>query len=185
MQNFRIAILSIALLALPCLAVADQNGATPSPQMRQAFATMEQARAKTEQLHAQARIAALNALTPAHRTLLAQVVGQLAIAPTPDVASAARSIDNALSQKEGRSILNISSSLESQSRQIMEAAHQQMMAENPNGPPGPGGPWMGGPGMHGFHQGGEEAQRIENDPGMILLMMSTHALQPMGFHHQD
>jgi hypothetical protein len=183
MQNLRIAILSIALFALPCVAAADQNGATPSPQMRQAFATMQQARAKTELLHAQARIAALNALTPAHRTLLAQVVGQLAIAPNPDVAGAARSIDNALTQNEGRSILNIASSLESQSRQIMEAAHQQMMAANPNGPQGRGGPWMGGAGMPGYHQGMQGAQRVENDPGMILLMMSTHALQPMGFHH--
>jgi hypothetical protein len=183
MHYFRTAVLAIALTTLPALALADQNVATPSPQMRAAFATMQQAHAKTEQLHSQARIAALGSLTPAHRALLAQVVGQLAIAQTPDVAGAARSIDNALTQNEGRTILNIASSLESQSRQIMEAARAQMAAANPNGPPGPGGPWMGGPGMYGFHQGMEGPQRFQNDPGMILLLMSTHALQPMGLHH--
>jgi len=193
MNRFKAAILAIAISTLPCIALADQDGnATPSPQMRAAFSVMEQARAKMEQLHAQARLAALNSLTPAHRALLAQVVGQLAIAANPDVSAAARSLDNVLSQNEGRSILNISSSLESQSRQIMEAARQQMMAANPNGqagpggpggpggPPGPGGPWMG---AHGFHEGMQGPQNTTPDPGMILLLMSTHALQPMGFHH--
>ncbi|HXW50641.1 MAG TPA: hypothetical protein VEJ41_01520 [Candidatus Acidoferrales bacterium] len=191
MNKFKAAILAIALSTLPCIALADQYGnATPSPQMRAAFSVMQQAHAKMEQLHAQARLAALNSLTPAHRALLAQVVGQLAIAANPDVNAAARSIDNALSQNEGRSILNISSSLESQSRQIMEAARQQMMAANPNGqagpggpggPAGPGGPWMGG---HGFHQGMQGPQNSTPDPGMILLLMSTHALHPMGFHNR-
>lgn len=186
MQHLKTAILAIALSVLPYAALADEsNYPTPSPQMRAAFATMQQAHEKTEQLHAQARIAALNALTAAHRALLAQVVGQLAIAPTPDVSGAARSIDSALSANEGHSILNISSSLESQSRQIMQAAMAQMKAANPGGPGGPGGPWMAGPGQHGFHQGMGRSESAENDPGMILLLMSTHALQPMGFHHPD
>lgn len=179
MNYIKAAIVAVALSTLPCIALADQTGyASPSPQMRDAFSAMQQAHAKTDQLRAQARLAALNALTPAHRTLLAQVVGQLAVSSNPDVPRAASSIDTALSPNEQRSIQNISSSLESQSRQIMEAARQQMTAANPNGPPGPGGPWMGG---HGFHDmsGGPES----TDPGMILLLMTTHALQPEGPQH--
>jgi hypothetical protein len=186
MKQLTAAIMAIALSTLPCIALADQNGySTPSPQMHAAFSAMEQAHAKVEQLHAQARLLALNALTPAHRALLAQVVGQLAISANPDVNGAARSIDKALTQNEGRAIVNISASLESQSRQIMDAARQQMMAANPGGPgqSGPGGGWMGGPGAHAFHQDTSGPQGASTDPGMILLLMTTHPLMPIGFPH--
>lgn len=187
MKNVPFAVLAIALMVAPTSAFADSNSsATPSPQMQAAFQYMEQAHAKVEQLHSQARLAALNALSPAHRTLLAQVVGQLAIAPNPDINAAAHTIDNSLSQAEGRSIVNISSSLETQSRQIMDAAHQQMMRANPQGEPGPGGPGMGGRPMDQpymtMHHEGMEGSAQSNDPGMILLLMSTHAFAPVDFH---
>jgi hypothetical protein len=170
------AVLVAALLIMPAIAAADPNPpGTPSPEMRQGFQYMEQARAKVEALHAQARLAALNALTPAHRALLGQVVAQLVIAANPDVNVAAQTIDRALSQTEGRSILNISQSLNTQTQQIMEAARQQMMAAMPQGAEGPGGP-----GEHHHNMFFFEQSANSNDPGTILLMMSLHALQPAG-----
>ncbi len=183
MKSFRFAILAIAMILMPIGALADATSdATPSPQMRAAFAAMEQAHAKVEQLHSQARLAALNVLNASQRTLLAQVVGQLAISSNPDVNAAARTIDNSLSQSQGRTIANISSSVETQSRQIMDAAHQQMMAANPQGPM-PGPPGMGGPGMGGgwtgmHHEGLMGSHEQSTDPGMLLLLMSLHAIQP-------
>lgn len=187
MKSFRFAILAIAIILAPIGALADSTSyGTPSPQMRAAFSAMEQAHAKVEQLHSQARLAALNALSSSQRTLLAQVVGQLAIASNPDTNAAARTIDNSLSQAQGRTIVNISSSLETQSRQIMDAAHQQMMAANPQGamqgPPGTGGPGMGGPWM-GMHHEGMSSREQSTDPGMLLLLMSMHAIEPNGTMH--
>jgi hypothetical protein len=190
MKSISLAVLAAAIVVLPAIGLADTSPfATPSPQMRQAFQYMEQAHAKVDQLHAQARLAMLNALSPAHRTLLAQVVGQLAISPSPNVNQAARTLDGSLSQGEGRTILSISQSLENQSRQIMEAAHQQMMAAMPPpGPPGPAGPAMAAgqaaarPGLrHNMFYVSHAEQ--SKDPGAILLSMSAHVLEPFGPEH--
>jgi hypothetical protein len=191
MKSISLAVLAAVIVILPAMGLADQGSyATPSPQMRQAFQYMEQARVKVDQLHAQARMAMLSALSPAHRTLLAQVVGQLAISPSPNVNQAARTLDASLSQGEGRTILSISQSLENQSRQIMEAAHQQMMAAMPPpGPPGPSEPVMAGPGQapgraglrHNVFFVSHEDQG--KDPGAILLSMSAHVLEPFGPDH--
>ncbi len=186
MKSFRFAILAIALTLVPIGALADTtSAATPSPQMRAAFAAMEQAHVKVEQLHAQARLAALNALSASQRTMLAQVVGQLAISSNPDVTAAARTLDSSLSQSQGRAIVNISSSLETQSRQIMDAARQQMMAANPpmQGPPGMGGPGMRGGWVGARHDVTFGPQEQSTDPGMLLLLMSLHATQPDGGMH--
>lgn len=182
MKRFRFAVLAIAMTLAPIGALADSTSyGTPSPQMHAAFAAMEQAHAKVGQLHSQARLAVLNALNSSQRTLLAQVVGQLAISSNPDINAAARTIDNSLNQAQGRTIVNISSSLDTQSRQIMDAAHQQMMAANPQGPmqgpPGMGGHWGGmrQDGMSGSHE-------HSTDPGMLLLTMSLHAVAPDTMH---
>jgi hypothetical protein len=200
MNKLLVALVTVAAISLPIAAFADGNvfystsGATPSPQMRAAFQNMEQAREREEQLHSQARAAMLNALSPAHKTLLAQVFGQLAISPNPDINAAARVLDASLSQAEGRSILAISASLESQTRQIMEAAHeqfmaaaQQAMAANPqassavNGPPPVGGPPNGRPVMIGDEAHTHWMKRTApTDPGAILLLSSLHSLEPRG-----
>lgn len=185
MKRFNFAILAIAIALAPAAALAGSNSyGTPSPQMRAAFQSMDQAHARVEQLHSQARLAVLNVLTTGQRNLLAQVVGQLAISASPNIAAAARTVDNSLSQAQGRTILSISSSLETQSRQIMDAAHHQMMAARPQsatttqGLPGTGGPGMGGPWMHMHHGDMSGSQAQSTDPGMLLLLMSMHAIHP-------
>jgi len=198
MNKLLFALFTIGAMSLPAGALADGNvfystsGGTPSPQMRAAFQNMEQAREHVEQLHAQARAAMLSALTPAHRNLLAQVFGQLAISPSPDLNAAARVLDASLSQGEGRSVVAISSSLESQTRQIMEAAHQQFMAAAQqsmaanaqgssavNGPPPMGGPPNGRPVMIGDEVHTHWMNKTPpTDPGAILLLSSLHSLEP-------
>lgn len=188
MKNLLLALLAIAAISLPVATRAGGNvfystsNGQPSPQMQAAFQIMEQSRVQLEQLHAQARAAMLTALSPAHRNLLAQVFGQLAISANPDLNAAARTLDASLSQSEGRSILSISSSLESQTRQIMEAAHQQIMNVNPKGTSGMHDPQMGGPGIGPeVHVQTMSRSISTTDPGMMLLVASLHPLEPRIF----
>ena len=172
-------VLAVALLKTATVCLADDTGAppTPNPAMMQ---IMEQSRTRMEQLHSQARLAMLIALTPAHRNLLAQIVGQLAIAPNPSPASAAKELDASLSQQEGRAILGISSSLEQQSRQIAESTRQQMMSAMPADSNGHG-PWMGQHGGNKMYVGSMSDQ-MRNDPGMILLSTAAHSMGMGEFH---
>ena len=171
------AIAAFALLVTGVAASADETGALPTPNPA-VMQIMEQTHTRMEQLHSQARLAMLNALSPAHRNLLAQVVGQLAIAPNPDPAAAARQLDLSLTQGEGRAILSISSSLEQQSRQLMEASRQQIESAMPAG--------------SATHALGVQHVRMmqklpggdqwRTDPGMILLGMAARTAGVGDFH---
>jgi Spy/CpxP family protein refolding chaperone len=130
---------------------------------------MRQLRMQMMQIRQQARQQMLAALTPAHRQLLANVVGQLAIAPTPDRRAAARKLDAALSPTEAHAVLAAELSARNQSRSLMQTARAQfeasltpdqkaaMAAREANRPKwqggGPGqepgqGPWQGRGRMH-------------------------------------
>jgi len=137
---------------------------------------MEQAHAKVEQLHSQARLAMLNALSPAQRATLAQIVGQLAISPNPDPTAAAKQIDASLTPAQAKTILSISTSLHQQARQLMEAARKQMMGAMP----ARGGPEHPQFFMKSIHPGGEQ---WETDAGMTLLMTAMHSGELGEFHH--
>jgi hypothetical protein len=126
-----IALLGFALAMSPALAAAQQSptpdaAATTFP--RPNFAAMQQMHAQLEQIHKQARLQMLASLTPAHRNLLATVVGQLAISPNPDREVAARTLDAALSQGEQRSIFGVESAARTQSHSLMEASRTQFEA---------------------------------------------------------
>ncbi|HMD02429.1 MAG TPA: hypothetical protein VKG44_05630 [Candidatus Baltobacteraceae bacterium] len=169
-----IAILSLGFLLAPALASADDSANAPSPQMR---ATMQQAHAQMTQLHQQYRTQMLASLTPAHRAALANIIGQLAVAPNPNPAAAAREIDALLSQSEGQAILRnhqayraqaqtlmtqvraqIESSMSADEKAQMEARHTQMEQQHP---------------------GGAQAMKgSSTDPGTILL----RSLSPEGGH---
>jgi predicted phage gp36 major capsid-like protein len=70
----------------------------------------------------------LGALSPAHRTLLANIVGQLAISANPDPRVAAQQLDAVLTTGEKQSILSIHTQLRAQMRTMMEAARARMEA---------------------------------------------------------
>ncbi len=170
MRHLLFTVFATAVIVVPAAVLADTSLNQPPAQMDAGFQYMQQAHAKVQQLQAQARVAALNALSPAHRNLLAQIAGQLTVSANPDVNAAARTIDNALTQTEGRNILGISSALQTQSQQVMEAARQQMMAANPQAMP-QGGPVKRSANM--MYHGSETT-----DPGMLLLQMSMGVVQP-------
>jgi hypothetical protein len=176
MKNLLPALVAAALFVSPLAVRADQPGGPPEqPANPAAVQAMQQAHAKMEQLHSQARIAMLNTLSPAQRATLAQVVGQLAVAPSPDQAAAAKQIDASLTQAQARNILSISASLHQQAHQLMQSVHQQMMSAMPSG-----GAAHSQSGMNGVHPGNEQG---ESDAGMILLKMATHASEHGEFHH--
>lgn len=163
MKNFAKAALVVVLSFVPIGAFADTP---PAPPPDGPPGPMEQVHAQMEQAQSQARTAALNALTPANRALLGQVVGQLATASVPDVGAAAKTLDAALSPKEAKAILDAQTALETHMRQVMEQVRGQM-----GGPPGPGR-MMGPP-------PGSGAQAP--DAGAALLRLAVPHLDPPRF----
>ena len=126
-----IAALSLGFLLSPALVMADDATAPagapppPSPAMRQA---MEQARSQMLQMNLQARQQMLASLTPAHRAAFANIVGQLAISPNPNLPAAAQQIDRLLTQAEGQAILRTHTSLRTQQKAMMDQMRAQFEA---------------------------------------------------------
>jgi len=96
------------------------------------------------QAHEAFRSSVLHALTPEHRALLAQIVGQLAVSDKPDRDAAAKQLDSALTDSEKQNILAAAT-------QMMT----QMKAMRPSPPPG-----------------APAHQPRTPDAGRILLMLS-------------
>ncbi|PZR60325.1 MAG: hypothetical protein DLM53_11695 [Candidatus Eremiobacter antarcticus] len=120
MNKFMPAMLAIAFSLAPFAARAD------APSLDQG-----QGRQQMRQLRQQAQAEALNALTPAHRTLVTQVVGQLETQQRPDMHNAARTLDAALTPSERQSVLSIASRYEGQIRQMRQKGGVQ--AAGPQG----------------------------------------------------
>jgi len=159
MKHFTSAALCAALILAPLAGLADQTPPAPPPQG--GGGGFQQIRQQVDAARGQARATMLGALSAQHRNLLAQVVGQLAIAQTPDVGAAAKTLDGALSPAESKAIIDASNALDQQIKGIMDAARAQ------NGePPGGGGNRM----YAGQGQGTPTA-------GAILLRT---AVPPMG-----
>jgi hypothetical protein len=173
MKNIIPAALAAALILVPLGAGADPLDAPNSSQNPAASQAFAQVHARIDQLHAQARVSALNALTPAHRNLLAQVVGQLAISPNPDVASAARVLDTNLGPSEGQALVSISTSLRQQTQQLMATARQQMINSLP----------PGSQPTHKVRPMGVGLSQTQNDPGLILLHLTIFSIGHSGPGH--
>ncbi len=137
-------------LALPIITSAQQSSVPAAGMM---------------QMHAQMRTKILGLLTPEQKTLLAKVVGQLAIAPNPDLGAAASQLDAALSPTQKQTILSRHQAMMKQ----MQSMRDGMMAHS-----------MGGMKTGGMKAGGMcGGKHGMNDPGVILIMMATH-WGPMG-----
>jgi hypothetical protein len=167
------AALGLAVLS-PAFALADDQAPSgPPPAVRAEFVQMHQ---KMEALHTQARSQILSALTPAHKAAVANVIGQLAIAPNPDPEAAARQLDALLSPGERSQILRVHESMRTEMRSMMEQMHSQMeqaraQSGAPAGPP------------HGMPPPGAEGMHAAPDAGHILLMLSSfHGPHPMMMH---
>ncbi|MBC5806065.1 MAG: hypothetical protein DLM53_09520 [Candidatus Eremiobacter antarcticus] len=77
------------------------------------------------QLHVQGRSQILGILTPQQRTRLAQIAGNLAIAPNPSLDAAAQQLQNALSSAQSQRILSTHSALMQQAAGLMQSAKTQ------------------------------------------------------------
>jgi hypothetical protein len=166
MKHIIPAILAVALTALPLGAYAGEAYA-PSP-------AMVQMDSQIHQLSVQARTAVLQAITPQHRQLLAQVVGALAIAPDPDYTAASRQLNAALSQQESQNVLRIATQFHQQMRTLMQAHVQQMERNEPNEPGGSSTQ------VHtDIHMRGDGPTQM--DAGTCLLMLAQPGMGMM--HH--
>lgn len=172
--------LFLALTIIPAGAIADTpNAAPPAPtaaQREQFMKTMESFHQQAEQLHMQTRSQILNSLTPAHRTAVANIIGNLAISPNPDVTTASRQLDAILSQGEQQRILAADTSLHTQMKSLHERMRAQFQAMMPPG--APRHDMNGGPN----HQHNQQ-QRPRPDAGTVLLMMLNPKPMGMGMGH--
>ena len=108
-QEMKRLLLTIALaLAGTAVAFAQQG-----PPMGGGYEQMQQAR---QQFRAQV----LAALTPAHRQLVASVIGSLAVAEHPNPQAAAKQLDAALSGSEKNAILAADKQMHDQMQQMFD-----------------------------------------------------------------
>lgn len=154
--------LLLAGMLVPAMALADQPDGPPP--MQAPTAAMEATHQRMEQLHQQARSQILAALSPAHKQLLARIVGELAIAPTPDVDSAARELNAALTPAESQSILKTANAAHQAMRAAMESARAQMEKSEPAEN---GAKVVKDVEFHGM------APKHAEDAGHILLMLAS------------
>ena len=132
-------------------------------------ARMEQFRKMHDQMatiHKAERAKMLAALTPAHRTLLANVAGQLAIATDPNPDAAAAKLDASLSSSEKATILKIHQDARAQMKSAM-----QQMETSMKPPSGANYRYGSGPSRMG--------KRPPSDAGHILLMVAASGAMPM------
>ena len=166
MKRLLPAMLAVAISLVPLVAAAGEPPAPMPPpppmmygfghnlnltpgQQQQSRQIMQQTGQQMQALHQQARAKVLGALSPAHRALLAQVVGSLATSPNPDPEAAVRQLNAALSPGEAQAVVSAHNATIAQMHQLMESAHQrfqavltpqqrsQMSSEHPGGFEGP------------------------------------------------
>jgi hypothetical protein len=127
------------------------------------FPMMRQMHRQMEQIETQTRTEILGALTPAHRTMLARIAGQLAVTTTPNFRAASQQLETALSPTEKQTILASETSARTQMRAMMEKMRAQMPPPPAGASPMPGRPAFGGPGSeHG-------REHRHPDAGTVLL----------------
>ena len=144
--------LALCFFLSPALVSAQMQPPGPMPPMpppsgmpQPDFAAMKAMHDQMEAIHKNEREQVLAALTPAHRTLVATLVGGMAVAANPDPKAAAAKLDAALGASEKSAITSAHESAKTQMHQLMEKQMQQMRQMHPDGGPPqirqfPGGP---------------------------------------------
>ena len=131
-----------ALFALLLPSVAQAQSAPPSMPMRHPDIARRQIFEQMEKIHRAERTQVLAALSPAHRQLLASIVGEMAIAENPDHKAAAARLDAALSPSEKNAVLAAHNAAMTQMHDAMHAMMMQM--PKPQGSARPHPTWSGG-----------------------------------------
>lgn len=167
--------LALALVALPSAALADPNDSAQapsplSPAQRQAMSSQMQAfRQKEMQMHQQLRSQILEAVSPGHRTAIADAIGQMVISASPDPAATAKQIDGVLSSAEQQRILSLHGAFVTRSQALMQQLHDQLSRQGA----GSHGQWSNPP-AHPMSMPGS------NDAGNVVLMVLAHPSPMMG-----
>lgn len=123
-------LLALAFVLLPVATFAQvQPPPSPGPlgPPHPDFGAMRQVHEQMTELYRTSRAKMLDALTPQHRQLLANVVGQLAIAPNPDRRAATEQLDAALTPAEKQAVLSIH-------QNAIDQLHAMMQQAFPNAP---------------------------------------------------
>lgn len=116
----------------------------------------------------------LAALTPAHRALLAQIAGELVVAPDPDLESATRRLNAALSPREAQNVVRIEQAKDAATLQHFQqlaaesGAHNVMLHSTP----------PSSSTVMGVHS----SAPFGNDAGSILLRTAASALMMPRFN---
>ena len=128
------AVLSVSMLLVPTASFAQQQPPPmlPPPPGNDLSSPMWQMHQQMEKIHQSERTQVLAALTPAHRALVANLVGELAVAQNPDSKAAAAKLDAALSTNEKDAVQSIH---ESTMKQMHEAMQKMMTQQPPQGGP--------------------------------------------------
>jgi len=126
----RLLIVSLALAVAPATVFAQTTTTTTTtaapaldrrpPLTAAQRSAMQQLRAEFQQSRMQTRARLLAALTPAHRTAVANVVGQLALTTNPNPKAAAQALDAILAPAEKTSIVNIAAAERSNTQALMQ-----------------------------------------------------------------
>jgi hypothetical protein len=127
------------------------GGPAPSAAKRAEFA---QWREHAEEMHRKIRAQVLSVLTPGQRTLLAQIVGSLAVAVVPDEDGAVRRLDATLETSQKQAII-----------QAVQAGRREMRAAMPPHP-------VFSPGTELRHTQPFRHRREPPDAGSILLNLA-------------
>jgi hypothetical protein len=162
---------AIALCALLLPSVALAQSAPPMPPQRPDMAGMRQVFEQVEKIHRAERTQVLAALSPAHRELLASIVGNMAIAANPDHKAAAGRLDAALSSSEKSAVLAAHTSAMTQMHDAMHAMMLKRQAAQ-------GGQSMNRPKR-------QHGQRHAPTAGEVVLMVTSghgemHGRMPFG-----
>jgi hypothetical protein len=107
----------------------------------------------------QARNRTLADLTPAHRQLVGQLIGQLAVEPQPNTRQAIDLLDKTLTKEEKNSILDESAWLRKRSQPFFDWKYQQLATTEPF-----------------VHFDTILARKMHEDPGASLLLLTTNSI---------
>lgn len=174
--------LTLALVALPAIALADPNGAAPAaspltPAQRQAISSQRRAFfEKAMQMHQQLRSQILDALSSDHRTAVADAIGQMVISASPDPAATAKQIDGLLSSGEQQRIVDLHNTFVTQSQALMQQMRQQMESQGA----GAHGHWTSPPRSApppGFNDAGNIVLRVLAQRAPMMGMMPGHGMR--------
>jgi hypothetical protein len=163
-MNKGILAFALALTILPVTALAQQNAPAGPPDLtpaqQQALKTTFQAfRQQEEQLHTQFRTQVLASISPIHRKVVAEEIGQLAISANPNPELVAKQIDSLLSPSERQAILNAHSSLKTAAKALHEKMKAQIESQMPAGMP-----------HHDHSSMSKQHMQYNPDAGTIVLM---------------